>query len=180
MSRGTTDGAVSPFPISSYLPAVFQEDSFAPRFTAGLDEVLAPAVGVLDCLSAYLDPGTTPEDFLPWLGSWLGLRLMATVPPARMRALIEAAPRLYASRCTMTGLREWLELMTGGDVMLHDRVRIIVSAVPSRGAHHVEPPHLLVDISVDDPARVPLADVDNVIALNKPVHVPHTLKVRPR
>ena len=45
-----------PAPIGEQLPALYADDDFAQRFTAGLDTVLAPVFSTLDNLPAYLDP----------------------------------------------------------------------------------------------------------------------------
>lgn len=54
--RGSVDGLGSSLPIASMLPAVFADDDLALRFVAGLDDVLAPILNVLDCLDTYFDP----------------------------------------------------------------------------------------------------------------------------
>ncbi|MFF5070719.1 hypothetical protein ACFY2R_05770 [Micromonospora olivasterospora] len=40
--RGALAGLLMPYPAGSFLPAVYQEDDFVMRWTAALDEVLAP------------------------------------------------------------------------------------------------------------------------------------------
>jgi phage tail-like protein len=56
----------SPYPLIEYLPAVFAEDRFLVRWTAAMDDVLAPIVNIIDCLPAYVDPRLAPEDFAGW------------------------------------------------------------------------------------------------------------------
>ncbi|KNE78756.1 MULTISPECIES: phage tail protein [Streptomyces] len=70
--RGSIDGLGSAQPLGLMLPALFADDELAQRFTAGLDEVLAPFLNVLDCLEAYFDPSLAPLDFTAWLGGWVG------------------------------------------------------------------------------------------------------------
>ncbi|MDQ1374536.1 MAG: hypothetical protein QOJ09_1874, partial [Actinomycetota bacterium] len=82
------------------LPALYQDDDFALRFTAGLDDVAAPALAVLDNLTAYFDPLLAPSDFLPWLAGWVGIALDENWPEARQRALVARAGELYRSRGT--------------------------------------------------------------------------------
>ncbi|MBV9026716.1 MAG: phage tail protein, partial [Streptomycetaceae bacterium] len=48
--RGSVDGLGSSAPLGMMLPAVFADDDLAQRFVAGLDDVLAPILAVLDCL----------------------------------------------------------------------------------------------------------------------------------
>ncbi|MEV7418818.1 phage tail protein I [Streptomyces sp. NPDC089919] len=118
--RGTVTGLITPYPIGSYLPAVYQEDPFAQRFTAGLDDVLAPAVAVLDSLEAYADPDTAPVDFLPWLAGWLGVTVEETLPETARRARVKHAAESFVSRGTLGGLRRSLHTLTGAVLEVHD------------------------------------------------------------
>src|SRR4051794_31821685 len=61
--RGSIDGLASSAPLGMMLPAVFADDDLAQRFVAGLDEVLAPILNVLDCLDTYFTPSLAPADF---------------------------------------------------------------------------------------------------------------------
>ncbi|MCP9996844.1 phage tail protein [Streptomyces werraensis] len=70
--RGSLDGLGSSAPIGAMLPAIFADDDLAQRFVAGLDEVLAPFLVVLDNLDAYFDPALAPLDFTRWLADWVG------------------------------------------------------------------------------------------------------------
>ncbi|MFJ6684417.1 phage tail protein [Streptomyces werraensis] len=70
--RGSLDGLGSSAPIGAMLPAIFADDDLAQRFVAGLDEVLAPLLVVLDNLDAYFDPALAPLDFTRWLADWVG------------------------------------------------------------------------------------------------------------
>lgn len=72
MNRAAVPGLPSRYPIGGQLPALYAEDDFAQRFTAGLDTVLAPVFATLDNLPAYFDPRLAPADFLSWLAAWVG------------------------------------------------------------------------------------------------------------
>jgi phage tail-like protein len=89
--RGLVRGLISPHPLGSSLPALFQEDDFTQRFVSAFDAVLAPIFAALDNFPAYLDPWLAPEDFLEWLGSWFGIVLDESWSLARRRALITRA-----------------------------------------------------------------------------------------
>ena len=84
---------VSPHPLGAYLPALYQEDEFAQRWTSGLDVVLAPIFHSMDNIEAYLDPRLAPADFLDWLASWMGLVADETWPAG-------AHSCLKPARCT--------------------------------------------------------------------------------
>jgi phage tail-like protein len=113
--RGTVPGLPSPYPLITLLPAVYQEeDPFVGRFTAGLDDVLAPVIATLDNLDAYVDPMLAPPDFLEWLAGWVGVTVNDNAPVALHRATVARAAELHRMRGTVAGLRTALELLTGG------------------------------------------------------------------
>ncbi|NBM20155.1 phage tail protein, partial [Streptomyces sp. GC420] len=111
--RGSIDGLESSAPIGMMLPAVFADDDLAQRFVAGLDEVIAPVLCVLDCLEAYFDPALAPLDFTRWLGGWVGAETDGTEPEERLRAAVAAAARLHRVRGTRRGLSEAVRLAFG-------------------------------------------------------------------
>ncbi|MFF8523477.1 phage tail protein [Streptomyces werraensis] len=80
--RGSLDGLGSSAPIGAMLPAIFADDDLAQRFVAGLDEVLAPLLVVLDNLDAYFDPALAPLDFTRWLADWVGAETEGIDPGA--------------------------------------------------------------------------------------------------
>jgi phage tail-like protein len=111
--RSHVDGLASPHPIGETLPAMLVEDDFTQRFTAGIDDVLAPLVSTLDNLAAYLDPALAPEDFLAWLAEWVGVAVDPRWPLERRRAVVARAVDLYAWRGTARGLADHVEAVTG-------------------------------------------------------------------
>lgn len=169
--RGTAPGVGTPYPIAELLPATLQEDRLLCRLTAALDQVLAPAVSTVDCLDAYLDPALTPDDFLDWLGGWVGAVVDAGWPTERRRAAVSGAVPLYASRGTVAGLRAQLELLTGAPVEVRDSGGVSVSDTPTDDADAHEP-WLAVTASTVDADVLPALDA--VIAQAKPAHVPHS------
>ena len=101
---------------SSYierLPGIYQENNFLSRFLLIFEHILSPIDRTTGTLWAYFDPNHTPDDFLPWLGSWLGLVMDARIPVENRRELLRAAPELYRWRGTRRGLREFIRLYTG-------------------------------------------------------------------
>ena len=97
--RGTVPGLTSPHPLGESLPALYADDSLAQRLCQGLDEVLAPVLATLDCLTAYLDPATAPVDLVEWLAGWVGVAVAPEMPDRRRRLLVAAAAQLYVWRC---------------------------------------------------------------------------------
>jgi phage tail-like protein len=102
----------SPHPLGESLPALYADDSLAQRLCQGLDEVLAPVLATLDCLTAYLDPATAPIDLVEWLAGWVGVAVAPEMPDRRRRLLVAAAAQLYVWRGTPSAIRDIVELST--------------------------------------------------------------------
>ncbi len=121
--RGLVDDMPTPLSIADGLPRMYADDEYAGRLTGALDTVLAPAVSALDNLTAYLDPGTAPPDFLRWLGQWLAAPLDemddATLTTA-LRSLLPAAASLGARRGTAPALVEEIRRVTGVEAEVCD------------------------------------------------------------
>jgi phage tail-like protein len=162
-----------PYPIETLLPSVLQEDFFTQRLTAGLDEVLAPAVSALDCLEAYLSPLLAPEDFLDWLSSWFSDMVDETWPPGRRRQFVTHAAELFRTRGTLAGLRRELELCTDGRVEVSDSGGVTWSMKPEAQLPGDPVPRLTVRVEPDADE----AGLDAIIRAAKPAHVLHRLEV---
>ena len=116
----TAPARISPHPLGATLPALYLDDVFAQNLCASLDEVLAPAISVLDCFPAYLDPRTAPPDMVDWLASWTGLLAARKLPVARRRRLVARAAALHAWRGTPDAVRELVELACNRPVELEE------------------------------------------------------------
>lgn len=173
--RGALAELPSPYPIRELLPAVLQEDELTTRFTAGLDDVLSAIISVLDCLDAYLDPHVAPEDFLAWLGSWLGEVLDENWPLPRQRRAIAEAVDLHRLRGTVQGLRLQLQLASGSAVEVVDSGGVSWSSIPNAELPGSAEPRLDVRV-VADLADAPALDA--LIRAAKPAYVVHRLEVR--
>ncbi|MFI7383790.1 phage tail protein [Streptomyces sp. NPDC049813] len=177
MSRAAVPGLPSRYPIGEQLPALYAEDDFAQRFTAGLDTVLAPVFATLDNLPAYLDPRVAPADFLAWLASWVGADDDPGRPLDVRREATLRAVELHRRRGTARGLRETLRLVlgVGADVVGAG------GATWSRTAGADLPPAPDAEVVVRVwPDRTPTVDADRVGALVRglcPVHTAFRVEV---
>lgn len=178
--REVVTGLGTPYPLVTLLPAFMQGDQFVSRMTAGLDEVIAPVISVLDCLDAYVDPLLAPPDFVEWLGAWVGTLLDDDWEDPKRRRSVLAAAALHRVRGTPAGLRAALELATGGTVEVVDPGRTAWSRAPTDPGTHAEDQVLVVRVLVDDPARVRRAALDELVAATKPAHLPHRIEVLQR
>jgi phage tail-like protein len=175
--RGLVRSLISPHPLGQSLPALYQEDDFTQRFVSAFDAALAPIFAALDNFPAYLDPWLAPEDFLEWLGSWFGIVLDESWSPARRRALVSRAFEFYRMRGTASGLKEQVEVLTGGTVDLHETGG--VSSSTTAGAALPGSPNfaLLVRVTLDDPATINLTRLDALVMAAKPAHVTHKVEI---
>ncbi|MFJ4966474.1 Phage tail protein [Streptomyces sp. ADI96-02] len=175
--RAAVDGLGSPYSLVDLLPSVYQEDPFTVRLTAGWDEVIAPLISTLDCLSAYLDPRLAPEDFLAWLADRMGTQLDEKWPLERKRAVTALALSGHRIRGTVAGARERIALATGGTVELFDSGGVVTSRTPGTvfPADHRET--VLVRVTVDSDEQEAGVDLDALMREWMPAHVPYRAEV---
>ena len=179
MSRAAVTGLASRYPIGEQLPALYAEDDFAQRFTAGLDTVLAPVFATLDNLPAYLDPRVAPPDFLAWLASWVGAADDPKWPVELRREAVVRAVELHRWRGTKRGLVEALRLALG----VHADVTDDGGSWWSNTAGTDLPPQPdaapLVRVWPDREARVDAHRVHEIVRAMCPVHVVCRVEVLP-
>jgi phage tail-like protein len=175
--RGHVSGLASPHPLGTYLPGLYQDDGFAQRFTAALDEVAAPILGSLDNFEAYLDPGTSPEDFLEWLATWVGVQVDATWPVERRRSLVASAVDLYRLRGTAAGLAAHVAIFTGGEVEIAEPGAAGWSSTSGATMPAGASTDLFVRVRVADPASIVASRLEALVAAAKPAHVLHRVEI---
>jgi phage tail-like protein len=172
--RGPVTGLRSPHPLGRLLPDLYEGDDFAQRFTSALDEVVAPAVSVLDCLDAYLDPHLAPPDFVRWLASCLGIEVDETLALERRRALLRHAPRALRLQGTAHGIAAAVAAVGGVRARVHDSGGTTWSR--SATAEPSPPPSPFVEVRVEGSvAASDLARFDRAVAAAKPAHVAHVV-----
>jgi phage tail-like protein len=175
--RGTPEGLASPLPLAEQLPGQFQDDGFVPRFTDGLDVVLAPIMATLDSIDAYVDPMVAPMDFVAWLAGWVGVELDRSWNERRQRALVARAAELFAWRGTARGLAALVEVYTGVRPEIIDNGGTAWTDQPgARGEAPGSPqPWLVVRVALPPGAEVDSARLHRLVASAKPAHVPHRI-----
>lgn len=171
--------SVSPRPIGQMLPAVYQDDDFAQRFTRGIDEVIAPIVNTLDNLTAYFDPATTPTDFLEFLSCWVGIELEDSWTPPQRRRAISRGVVLNQRRGTAEGLREALELVVNAPVEVIENGATAWSQNPGADLPGQDDVDLLVRIDLPELSALRRRRIDALIASMKPACIPHRLELGP-
>ncbi|WP_307865664.1 phage tail protein [Streptomyces montanisoli] len=180
--RGSVDGLASSVPLGTMLPAVFADDDLAQRFVAGLDEVIAPILNVLDCLDTYFTPSLAPADFARWLGDWVGAEtdgIQDDEPggEARLRAAVAAAVSLHRARGTREGLAEAVRLAFGVEPEITESGGAAWSARPRGPVPGDRRPHLKVSIRLPAPTPADEYRLDDLVAAARPAHMPYTVQV---
>lgn len=182
MSRGTATGLPVTRPIVEELPSIYRDSVFVSEFTSGLDAVWAPAMSVLDCVHAYLDPVVAPDDFLIWLGGWVGARLDEDWTVDRRRRFVAEAADVFGRRGTLGGLRRELELYTDGVAHVDDPGRVWTSRVPTDddGRADRRTPDRTVRVTVDvaDAASVNWPAMQALVRDAVPAHLPVEIELR--
>jgi phage tail-like protein len=176
--RGLQPGLGTPFPLGATLPGLYEEDDLVQRLCAALDEVLAPVVSTLDCLPAYLDPGTAPDDLVDWLAGWVGVAL-DDVPPDLRRHLVARAAVVHRRRGTLRGVREALTAWFGLTAEVTESGGTSWSAEPGASLPGSAEPFLLVRIQRSDLGSVDVRRVESLVAAVTPAHVPNRVEVVP-
>ena len=176
-------GARARVPLVDTLPALLAEDEFLQRFTAGLDDVLAPVVATLDSLDRYVDPALAPEDFLGWLAGWVGLELDERWPVGVRRSMLRSVADVQDARGTASGLRAEVAMLTGCEVEVVDPGAVVSGAEPGTslpedaGCGRVVVRVLGSPDDLCDPDGEARARLDRAVRAAVPAHLPVTVEV---
>ena len=96
----------------NYLPGIYHDD-FMSRFLALFESILFPIEWNIDNFDLFLDPGTAPTEFLPWLMNWFEISFNSTWSEEQRRKLLREANQIYARRGTKWALSRVLEIYMG-------------------------------------------------------------------
>ncbi|CAO3443970.1 phage tail protein [Azospirillum largimobile] len=136
-------------PLRRYLPAVVGENPVAAdltdRLLAIFDQGFRGIESRLDEVGYLFDPRSAPEPMLDWLASWVGLGFPQGLGAAEKRRLLRHAPRLYAERGTLEGLRQFLMLQLGLDRAACRQRTVLCGPACAPPPHPPEPPRLILE-----------------------------------
>jgi phage tail-like protein len=112
-----------------YLPEIYRSDevagadarSFLARYLALFESVYLPLQWTVQSFALYLQPGSAPPEWLPWLADWYGF-------PARIDFLSEETQRSLLARMhdllerkgTVAGLTDLLNALVGAPPIIVD------------------------------------------------------------
>lgn len=177
MTRGRVPGYTTPWPLVQALPGLYQGDDLAVRLMSVFDDLLAPALGTIDNFTAYIDPATTPDDFLDWLAGWVGVLLDETWPIERRRAFVAVAAELYRNRGTATGLAMQVRMVTGAEVEIEESGGSAWSATSGGQVPGTADMRVTVKVKQQGKDKIDANRLDAVVGAAKPAHVKHTVEV---
>ncbi len=101
-----------------YLPEIYEQDDLMSRLLMLFESFWAPIEMQIDNMHCYFDPRLTSSRLLPWLATWVGLDPDERLPEERQRELLRSAVSLYRRRGTGHGLKDYLEIYTGGEAKI--------------------------------------------------------------
>lgn len=182
----------------NHLPQVYQKAESNGRhllrdFLWVFDHIYADLERTLNGLHRYFDPLEAPNEFLPWLASWVALTINQSWEPSKKRKLIREAIGIYGYRGTIRGLKLFLSIFTDVEPDIYEnkwpykgfrigKVRVGVDSVviPQVNLSHcfmVEIPAEYRD--VDDNEIIKIHDI---IRMEKPSHTAYclTFKAAPK
>jgi len=144
-----------------HLPDIY-DTGFMIKYLRAFETILLPIKWNVDNFDLYLNPGTAPADFLPWLANCFDITFDSTWDESKRRKLLAEVGKIYARRGTLWALRRVLEIYTGhtpeiddGNSQPHSTFTV---RLPMRG---------------DDIDR---AYIEALIDAHKPVHTSYRLE----
>jgi phage tail-like protein len=179
MTRAAIPSLPSRYPIGGQLPALYAADSFAQRFTSGLDVVLAPILSTLDNLAEYLDPRLAPEDFVAWLALWVAADLDPDWPVRSRRMAVADAVAEHRWRGTERGLVERLLRCAGVHARVHDGGGVAWSTTSGSALPGEPTSEVVVEVWPAGPDPVDEQRVAVLVAAACPVHLSSSIRVLP-
>lgn len=107
------------------LPRVMQEDRFIRDFVGITQEIADSLRDEIEKIDYFLDPTIAPEDFVRWIGGWLGLAVEPVIADpvereARVRRVVQTGGQLFLRRGTRAGLEGMLTALTGEPAHVSD------------------------------------------------------------
>ena len=151
--------------VLAQLPVGMVEDDFFVRFVSIFQELATTIVDGVDNLENVIDVTVAPEPMVRWLASWIGIDSVdASLPHSLQRRIVQTSARMLAWRGTRHGLRQFLELTSGGPVEIEDS-----GGVFAEGSAPDGPPW--VRMRVASTGWLPEADFVALVRDEIPAHV---------
>jgi phage tail-like protein len=146
-----------------YLPGIYQT-AFMSHFLALFESILLPIEWEIDHFDLYLDPGTAPAGFLPWLANWFSSPLDPGWDEYQVRLFLKDAYLIYARMGTRWALSRMLEIYTG-----------VTPEISEFGAK--QDPYTFTVRLHPNGREIQREAVEKIIAANKPVYTGYQLEI---
>ncbi len=179
-----------------HLPELYEQDELMARFLMLFESFWGPVNTQINNVHHYLDPRLTPEQFLPWLASWLDLALDQRWPVERQRQLVRWAIALHRSRGTRWGLQKYLDIYTGqkarivehraknfkvgGEARLGPGIALGKNNQPHTFTIHMRLPvleHITDEAERERQEALRRRTIETIIEQQKPAHTIYTLNL---
>ena len=178
-----------------HLPQIYQVDTsvgngFLREYLWIFQHVMESVTDKLDQAHRYYRPYDAPEDFLPWLASWVALAVDIDWPETKKRKLIKAAAQMYAYRGTRRAMKEVLAIFVGKEPKIVENAwpyqgfRVGVSSTVAEDTIILPPINLdhcfMVHIPMppEDITEEMVVKIHNIINLEKPAHSTYFLQFK--
>lgn len=103
----------------SYLPPIYHTE-FMAGFLAIFESILFPIEWQIDGFDLFLNPGTAPASFLPWLASWFNVTFDDTWDEGKRRSFLKEAHLIYSRLGTRWALSRLLEIYCSQTIEIED------------------------------------------------------------
>lgn len=103
------------------MPGQMLASDFFVRYLQIFQDLGSTLLEDADNIEHLSDLTVTPTPFIGWLGSWIGVdSLDDSMPELLRRRIVATAAATLAKRGTVSGLRSFLELLSGGPAEVRD------------------------------------------------------------
>ncbi|MEO9137804.1 MAG: phage tail protein [Jatrophihabitans sp.] len=111
----------SPQWLLNQLPVGMLDNEFFVRFVSIFQEVGTSLLENADNVDYLADVTVAPDALVRWLGSWIGTETIdPSLPDELQRRIVAGAAATLTWRGTASGLRRFLELISGGPAVVED------------------------------------------------------------
>lgn len=146
----------------SYLPSIYHTD-FMNYFMGIFEAILFPIEWQIDNFDLFLDPGTAPSSFLPWLANWFDLVFDASWTDAQRRAFLKDAYSIYSRSGTRWALSRILQIYCG--------------QAPEIDDESADLPPYTFRIKIPKVGAIDQKQVERLIDAHKPAHTAYILEM---
>jgi phage tail-like protein len=146
----------------SYLPSIYHTD-FMKYFMGIFEAILFPIEWQIDNFDLFLDPGTAPNSFLPWLANWFDQVFDASWTDAQRRAFLKEAYAIYSRSGTRWALSRILQIYCG--------------QAPEIDDESADLPPYTFRVKIPQTGAVEQKQIERLIDAHKPTHTAYILEI---